>query len=327
MSSNTSRIDLDTPIWDQNTFVGRLKYYAWVTDPRLSFCKQARLMEAKSLLNQYRTCSEPAGTTEEKLRQAQRLYLSAFHPDTGELQNVIGRMSFYVPGGMVLIGAMTAFYKSNAAVLFWQWANQSFNALVNYTNRNADSEISTRQMGVAYMSATGSALLTALGLKGYLATRASPLTQRFVPFVAVAAANMVNIPLMRQSELLNGVSVYDEDKQRVGESRYAAVKGISQVTFSRILIAAPGMLLLPVLMQRLEKTAWLQKYRVVNAPLQVLLSGVTLLVMVPVGCALFNQKCPLPTSRLHTIDRVDLTQLEQTYGKKLPETVYFNKGL
>ena len=54
---------------------------------------------------------EPKGTTQEGLRKAQQLYRSAFHPDTGELQNVIGRMSFYVPGGMILIGAMITFYR------------------------------------------------------------------------------------------------------------------------------------------------------------------------------------------------------------------------
>jgi len=43
------------------------------------------------------------------------------------------------------------------------------------------------------------------------------------------------------SELLDGVSVYDDKGRKVTESRYAAVKGISQVTFSRILIAAPSM--------------------------------------------------------------------------------------
>ena len=48
------RIDLDSPIWNHNTFMGRLKYFAWVTDPRLSMCSTSRLLEAKTLLHLYR---------------------------------------------------------------------------------------------------------------------------------------------------------------------------------------------------------------------------------------------------------------------------------
>ena len=103
--------------------------------------------------------------------------------------------------------------------MFWQWVNQSFNALVNYTNRNAKSQVSTTQLGVAYASATTSALVTALGLKSFLEKRASSLLQRYVPFAAVAAANCVNIPLMRQSELINGIAVYDDNGNAVTESR------------------------------------------------------------------------------------------------------------
>lgn len=54
---------------------------------------------------------EPANTTQPQLFRAQKLYQSAFHPDTGDLQNVIGRMSFQVPGGTVLIAAMITFYR------------------------------------------------------------------------------------------------------------------------------------------------------------------------------------------------------------------------
>ena len=110
-------------------------------------------------------------------------------------------------------------FRTVPAVVFWQFVNQSFNALVNYTNRNAKSPISTTQLGVAYASATTSALVTALGLKAILEKRAGSLLQRYVPFAAVAAANCVNIPLMRQSELINGITVYDENGNAVTESR------------------------------------------------------------------------------------------------------------
>jgi dipeptide/tripeptide permease len=42
---------------------------------------------------------------------------------------------------MFITGCMMTFYKSVPAVIFWQLANQSFNSLVNYTNRNASAGI------------------------------------------------------------------------------------------------------------------------------------------------------------------------------------------
>lgn len=132
------------------------------------------------IINKFETISlgkEPATTTRDQILHAKKLYESAFHPDSGELQNIFGRMSFQVPGGMIITGAMLQFYRTVPAIVFWQWVNQSFNALVNFTNRNANSTLTNTQLGVSYVSATSSALAAAVVFKGFLQKRASPFAQ------------------------------------------------------------------------------------------------------------------------------------------------------
>ncbi|KAK9737183.1 Sideroflexin [Popillia japonica] len=322
-----ARINVDQPLWDQGSFIGRFKHFLWVTDPRTCVASEDDLNNAKTLVEQYRAGKEPPGTSLEQIIYAKKLYESAFHPDSGELQNVFGRMSFQVPGGMAITGAMLQFYRTAPAVVFWQWVNQSFNALVNFTNRNAKSPISTTQLGVAYFTATASAMVTAVGCKSYWQKNAGPFIQRYVPFAAVAAANCANIPLMRQTELIQGIDVSDLNGNLVGQSRLAAVKGISQVVISRIIMCAPGMLVLPVIMERLEKYPWMQKIKPLHAPIQVMGVGCFLIFMVPIACALFPQQCSLKTSTIEWLEPEQYAKIKAKCGENIPERVYFNKGL
>jgi len=150
---------------------------------------------------------------------------------------------------------------------------------------------------------------------------------RYVPFAAVASANCVNIPLMRQNELTQGVDVVDDDNIIVGKSRVAAVKGISEVVFCRILMAAPGMLLLPILMERLERINWFKRLQFLHAPFQVLAVGGFLIFMVPAACSVFPQRCSLNMSTIQRFESEFYEEMQKKHGKKLPEIVYFNKGL
>ncbi|EHB01578.1 Sideroflexin-2 [Heterocephalus glaber] len=215
----------------------------------------------------------PPGTQGEQLLYAKKLCDSAFHPDTGEKMNVIELMSLQVPGGMIITGFMLHFYRTVPAVIFWQWVNQSFNALVNYTNRNA----------------------------------ASPTSH----------------------ELIQGISVKDKNQSEVGHSQRAAALGITQVVISQIAMAAPGMILLPVIMERLEKLDFMKKAKVLHAPSQAALSGCVLFV-VPVACALFPQTCELFPQTCELPVSCLEQELRDTVKAKVGEClsyVYVNKGL
>jgi len=48
------RIDIDRPRWDQTTFIGRLKHFAWITDFRNGFVSSGQLLESKRLLQLHR---------------------------------------------------------------------------------------------------------------------------------------------------------------------------------------------------------------------------------------------------------------------------------
>ncbi|XP_059517252.1 sideroflexin-2 isoform X3 [Myotis daubentonii] len=265
MEPDLSGFNIDAPRWDQSAFLGRVKHFFNITDPRTVLVPERELDWAKMMVEKSRTMP---------------------------------------------------------AIIFWQWVNQSFNALVNYTNRNAASPTSVRQMALSYLTATTTAVTTAVSMN-MLTKKAPPLVARWVPFAAVAAANCVNIPMMRQQELIQGISVKDKNHNELGHSRRAAAVGITQVVISRITMAAPGMILLPIVMERLEKLPFMQKVKVLHAPLQVMLCGCFLIFMVPVACGLFPQICELPVSYL---EQELQDTIKAKYGELVP-SVYFNKGL
>lgn len=314
-------VDLSKPKWDQTTYVGRAKHFFTVTNPLNLLLSSKDLDDAKNLVQKHSKGEDLSGVTEDELWTAKYQYDSAFHPDTKEKMFILGRMSAQVPVNMAITGCMLTFYKTTPAVVFWQWINQSFNAIVNYTNRSGDAPISNEKLMKSYACATGGAVTTALSLN-IVAKRLPPIFGRFVPFAAVAAANCINIPLMRSSEIENGIAVTKENGEVIGSSKKAAESAITQVVFSRIGMAVPGMIIPPIIMNKVASGQLLQKRPWLNAPIQVGMVGVCLVFATPLCCALFPQQSSISVSSLEKSVQEQVRKVDEGL-----QAVYFNKGL
>lgn len=181
---------------------------------------------------------------------------SSIHPDTKEPVPLPFRMSAFVPTNLIICAGMLLPNPSLPSIIGWQWANQTLNVCVNYSNANKSIAMSNSEIATAYLSATCTSVGLAVGLNrlvpklGFLSPGARQLTARFVPFVAVASAGCVNVALMRWKEIRDGVDIFppsdadgDQRTESLGRSTTAGKLAIAQTAASRVLtnMSAPSL--------------------------------------------------------------------------------------
>ncbi|VDK17711.1 unnamed protein product [Anisakis simplex] len=236
----SKRPDISKPRWPQNTYQGRLRHFWTTANPMNLFHSNAEIEAAQKTVLDYRNGIVDEQMTVDELWRRKAIYDSAYHATTGKKMILIGRMSAQCPCNMIITGGLLTTYQNLPGLLFWHWFNQSFNAVVNWTNRSGDSKITMKGLLTAYVCATGGAVTAALSLNSVV-KNLHPLIQRLVPFIAIAVANAINIPMMRNVELREGIDVCDKDGNKLGSSRAVAPRAISQVVISRIGMASPYM--------------------------------------------------------------------------------------
>jgi len=203
---------------------------------------------------------------------------SAVHPDTGDNIPLVFRMSTFMPSNLPITAGMLLSGTGRAQV-FFQWANQSYNAGVNYANRNATVPINAAQMAASYTVAVGVACGMSYGL-GLVVNKLQAsmgggaggggggkqplslkLLSRGLPWLAVATAGMANALAMRYKEGIDGITVYEdagggEAGAAVGTSVAAGRACLTQVALTRAALPVPILLIPPFLLDALrERTA------------------------------------------------------------------------
>uniref|UniRef100_A0A3B5AFJ8 Sidoreflexin n=1 Tax=Stegastes partitus TaxID=144197 RepID=A0A3B5AFJ8_9TELE len=301
-----------TSRFDQKTFFGRFRHFLDVIDPSTLFVTEKRLQESVELLDRFKQGTLPPGVTDAQVKQTKAI----IHPDTGEKILMPFRMSGTVVG--LLLPNQTL-----VSTIFWQWLNQSHNACVNYCNRNASKPAPVSKFVQGYLGAVTSAVSIAVGLNVLIqkANRFNPTTrllvQRFIPFPAVASANVCNVVLMRHSELSEGISVLDDNGRVVGTSKVAARHALMETALTRVVMPMPILVLPPLIMAALEKLPLLQRQRRLVLPVHSL-----------VCLAAFSLALPLAISLFPQMSQISVNQLEPEIAMATDcKIVTYNKGL
>ena len=129
---------------------------------------------------------------------------TAIHPDTGEIINWMFRFSSFLPMNIPVSFGFIFAAPTPLNTIFWQGINQTYNAALNYQNRNASSQYTTGDIVKSYVIATISAISISLAIRAALDPFAKDqiggllvLFNTFSSFVACAAAGFLNAYFMR----------------------------------------------------------------------------------------------------------------------------------
>jgi sideroflexin-5 len=325
--------------FDQSTFMGRFSKMLLACDPRLLLYSEGSVRESQIMLQNYQdyltrtadAAESERNTMNRALWEAQRIVTGALN-DSGEWVPRPFRMSGYVPYNGPICVAMVA-SQSTIPLLFWSWVNQSQNALVNYYNRNAASELTNETMMKSYSVAVGSALTVAFGLATLIQRRYEPskakMLLRYVAFPSSVAASSLNCYIVRSPEITTGIPLMNSRGEIVGNnendtSQIAAAQGVYLTTASRAILQAPVFFVPPFLLGFVPMIRqYLVKYPKYTVPVS------TYILLVAFGCGL-----PATVAIFPQISEIDASAVEEKFqhlrdpvSNRPYEKFYYDKGL
>eukprot|EP00518_Triparma_eleuthera_P020343 CAMPEP_0197555624 /NCGR_PEP_ID=MMETSP1320-20131121/13626_1 /TAXON_ID=91990 /ORGANISM="Bolidomonas sp., Strain RCC2347" /LENGTH=244 /DNA_ID=CAMNT_0043116657 /DNA_START=80 /DNA_END=811 /DNA_ORIENTATION=+ len=192
----------------------------------------------------------PTSTTIMPDSEAQSIYRSCCHPQTGSVIPFPLRISWILPMNLFLTTLMmrAQHLQSGSGIVGSQLLNQTYNVLHYRALRNTDNVDSDAKVTASFVTAVAASCATSLRLSKVKSIGSA------APFLAVCVGTVANMTLMRSSEILEGVRVYTEDGRDMGKSRLAGATGVGVSILGRIMTAAPPMLLPQVGVEALKRS-------------------------------------------------------------------------
>jgi len=227
--------------------------------------------------------------------------------------------------------------------VFWQWANQSYNAGFNFANRNATVATDTGTVALSYGVATGVACGMSYGLgrvvqnlqasvgAGSGGVGGSPplslkLLSRGLPWLSVATAGMANVVAMRYKEGVEGITVTDEAGNALGTSVAAGRACLMQVALTRAALPVPILLIPPFILDAIRAGplgAVMARSLPARFTVELTVLAFFLQTALAPALALFPQRGSI---RVEDLEPSFKGMKSPVTGKPI-ETFYYNKGV
>ncbi len=310
-------------LFPTGSFGARLRHFFAFTNPLLLLESAATEREAFELVSAYRaTGVVPAGMTLEQLRAKALLADTAYAKDGSRIPKAF-RVTGYATANLpVSLGLMVA--TRPLSVGFFQWANQTQNALLNHFNRSGATGVSNSALAQAYVGAVGTALGISFTSTNLINRVRNVVLQarlrQLVPFVSVSSANMLNTYLMRRHELVDGCVVRDAATGReLGRSPKASERAIGLTALSRAAMTALMLGIPPFIFSAYDRKIGNQRPNT-RLPFQFAVVGVLIFTVVPVTVALFDPKLRCKSGDLEPA-------IVAAVGGRTDVEVEFDKGL
>lgn len=318
---------------DLSTYWGRVKQFYEMTDLRALFLTTSAVETAKGVIAKME--KSPGNFTRveyEEYQRSKRIVAAVLHPESGTPVALPFRLSAFLPMNLVtLAGMLHPSQQSATRSVLWQFANQTYNVGFNYCNGSESGAMSTTMLWSAYVTAVVVSSGAAYGLNTMrvrMGERCPVWLRISIPFIAVALANIANVVVVRNPDVIEGIPVYDDETGELlpQKSLSAGRLAVAQVATSRVLLPIPLMLLPPIIMRILRSPTSafgiLHKFPhyAFYAELGLLLG--LLRFALPLCIAVFPQQGTMRAERLEP----NLRSFVNRHGKTVQSVTYY-KGI
>ena len=329
-SANLIPFNFKETMPDKYSFMGRFTHFMYVTNPVKFFAMNKDIEAGVALVKRYK---ELAGKTEDgtiMITEKEKKdiikgieYIDTSCNDIGEIVFRPCRLCGFTPMNVPILIGMICTAPTMRNTIMWNWINQTYNAGMNFGNKNNTSPYTNTDLMKGYVAAVTSALSVASGMR-YLSSGLAKgakgsrllMINGMIGCIASACAGYCNAFFMRQCEMQKGIKCYKDEHltHELGFSLKCAESAVYQTCFTRsclsfMCIGTPTLILLAV-----KKMGASPKSALGKNALEVLAVAIGLQYGLPVSVSIFPHISDLPGK-----------DIEPEYHQY--EKVYFSKGL